>query len=80
MSTLNKIYMSSIKDFSTIFTELNLKVKNYVCKFCINKINRFVRIYSKTILAKLYEKRNELFSEIKITVISFKSTLTYTCK
>lgn len=64
--------MSTHEDFSRIFKELSLNVKNYVCKFCVNKLNRLVRIDDdiKTRLTKLYEKRNELFSEIKETVIS----------
>lgn len=64
--------VSTHEDFSRIFKELSLNVKNYVCKFCVNKLNRLARIDDdiKTRLTKLYEKRNELFSEIKETVIS----------
>lgn len=60
------------EDFLRIFKEFSLNVKNYVCKFCVNKFNRFVRIDDdiKIRLIKLYEKRNELFLEIKEIVIS----------
>lgn len=54
------------------FLELNLKENNYVCKFCVNKLNRLVRIGDdiRNKLETLHEKRNELFNELKRTVAS----------
>lgn len=54
------------------FLELNLKENNYVCKFCVNKLNRLVRIGDdiRNKLETLLEKRNELLNELKRTVAS----------
>ncbi|XP_056016938.1 uncharacterized protein LOC125674871 [Ostrea edulis] len=57
-------------DFCQLFLELNLEEDGYVCKFCVNKLNRLVRIDDdiKTKVAKLTEKRNELLAELKNAV------------
>ena len=56
--------VKSSEEFCRIFLELNLKENNFVCKFCVNKLNRLVRIDDdiRNKLEKLHEKRNELIN------------------
>lgn len=70
--------VKSSENFCKIFSELNLKEDGYVCKFCVNKINRIVRLDDdiKTKVSKLSEKRNEIFADLQKTVSTCKKSCT----
>lgn len=55
------------KLYSALLTELRVARKGYACKFCVNKLNRLVRLDEEiqTKIDVLKQKRCEIFEDLK---------------
>ncbi|XP_062597660.1 uncharacterized protein LOC134259070 [Saccostrea cucullata] len=55
------------KVYSALLDELNIDRKGYACKFCVNKLNRLIRLDEeiRTKLDVLKQKRGEIFDDLK---------------
>lgn len=55
------------KLYSALLTELSVARKGYACKFCVNKLNRLVRLDEeiRTKIDVLKQKRCEIFEDLK---------------
>lgn len=55
------------KLYSALFTELSVARKGYACKFCVNKLNRLVRLDEeiRTKIDVLKQKHCEIFEDLK---------------
>ena len=60
----------SSRIYSSILKELGLDSNGYACKFCVNKLNRIIRLDEdiRTKVKKLKEKRADIIKELSSTL------------